>query len=54
MRLNKIYKENLGESEILSELESLFGAFKAEGAKDETFGDFTYRKYIVPKYALAE
>ncbi|MCU7550785.1 NADPH-dependent assimilatory sulfite reductase hemoprotein subunit [Chitinophagaceae bacterium LB-8] len=53
LRLNKIYKENLGESEILSELDSLFGAFKAEGAKDETFGDFTYRKYIVPKYALA-
>jgi sulfite reductase (NADPH) hemoprotein beta-component len=53
-RLNKIYKESLGESEILTELDMVFGAFKKEGKKGETFGDFTHRKYIVPKYALAE
>jgi sulfite reductase (NADPH) hemoprotein beta-component len=53
LRLNKIYKENLGESEILSELDRLFGEYKSESKKGETFGDFTHRKYIVQKYALA-
>jgi sulfite reductase (NADPH) hemoprotein beta-component len=52
LRLNKIYKESLEESEILSELDSLFGEYKAERKNGETFGDFTHRKYMVPKYAL--
>jgi sulfite reductase (NADPH) hemoprotein beta-component len=43
-RLNKIYKENLDEKEILSELDGLFAEFKKERKKDERFGDFTWRK----------
>jgi sulfite reductase (NADPH) hemoprotein beta-component len=44
MRLNKIYKENLGEEEILKELDGLFGLYKKEKKATEKFGDFTLRK----------
>jgi sulfite reductase (NADPH) hemoprotein beta-component len=43
-RLNKVYKENLDEKEILSELDGLFSTFKTERTTKEGFGDFTYRK----------
>ncbi len=46
-RLNKIYKENLGETEILNELDTLFGSFKAEKSANETFGDYAVRKQLV-------
>ncbi len=46
LRLNKIYKENLEEAEILTELDSLFGNFKAEKNMEETFGDYSQRKYF--------
>ena len=46
LRLNKIYKENLEEAEILTELDSLFGNFKAEKNVGETFGDYSQRKYF--------
>ncbi len=46
-RLNKIYKENLGETEILNELDTLFGSFKAEKNATETFGDYAVRKQLV-------
>lgn len=46
LRLNKIYKESLDESQILAELDNAFAAFKAERTEGETFGDFSYRKYI--------
>ncbi|MDP4284399.1 MAG: NADPH-dependent assimilatory sulfite reductase hemoprotein subunit [Bacteroidota bacterium] len=42
-RLNRIYKESLGEVEILSELDGLFADFKKERKKNESFGDFTHR-----------
>jgi sulfite reductase (NADPH) hemoprotein beta-component len=42
-RLNRIYKENLGEAEILFELDELFGDFKTRRKKNESFGDFTHR-----------
>ena len=42
-RLNKIYKENIDESTILSELEQLFGRFSKERINGEKFGDFTNR-----------
>ncbi len=42
-RLNRIYKESLGEAEILSELDELFGEFKTGRKKNESFGDFTHR-----------
>jgi sulfite reductase (NADPH) hemoprotein beta-component len=48
MRLNKIYKENLDEAAILSELDGLFNHFAAERSPGETFGDFTIRKKVVP------
>lgn len=47
LRLNKIYKENLEEAEILTELDSLFGNFKAEKNTAERFGDYTVRKQLV-------
>lgn len=48
LRLNKIYKESLDEAQILSELDAAFAAFKEERSAGETFGDFSYRKYIQP------
>lgn len=42
-RLNKVYKESLGETEILSELDELFSDFKKDRKKNESFGDFTHR-----------
>jgi len=42
-RLNKLYKESLDEASILSELDSLFGQFKADRINGESFGDFTFR-----------
>jgi sulfite reductase (NADPH) hemoprotein beta-component len=46
-RLNKIYKENIGEAEILSELDSLFSIFKKERNLKERLGDFAMRKQLV-------
>lgn len=46
MRLNKIYRESLDETSILQELDVVFGAYKSERKKGETFGDFTLRKYF--------
>ena len=45
-RLNTKYKDSLDETQILSTLDELFGTYVAERHKGETFGDFTYRKYI--------
>ena len=45
MRLNSLYKENLDEVAILTELDSLFAAFKTERNTSESFGDFCFRKY---------
>lgn len=46
-RLNRIYKESLDEEEILSELDGIFGDFKNERMNDESFGDYSYRRYAV-------
>jgi sulfite reductase (NADPH) hemoprotein beta-component len=46
-RLNKVYKENLGEAEILNELDTLLVAFKKEKNSNERFGDFALRKQWV-------
>lgn len=43
-RLNKIYRENLEEPAILSELDNLFEIFSKERNTDEKFGDFSLRK----------
>jgi sulfite reductase (NADPH) hemoprotein beta-component len=46
LRLNKIYKESLDESSILQELDRLLGEYNKLREKNESFGDFTFRKYV--------
>jgi sulfite reductase (NADPH) hemoprotein beta-component len=48
LRLNKLYKENLDETALLSTLDELFGLFKIERQQKESFGDFVMRKKLVP------
>ncbi len=43
-RLNKLYRENLEEAIILSELDGWFGRFKSERKASESFGDFALRE----------
>jgi sulfite reductase (NADPH) hemoprotein beta-component len=45
-RLNTLYKESLGEEEILSELDSLFGQYTQNKKTNETFGDFSNRTFF--------
>ncbi len=46
-RLNKIYKENIEEAEILSNLDVLLKDFSSNKNPDEPFGDYVLRKEIV-------
>jgi sulfite reductase (NADPH) hemoprotein beta-component len=46
-RLNKIYKESVNETEILSELRVIFKRYALERYEDERFGDFVIRVGIV-------
>ncbi|MEZ9536965.1 assimilatory sulfite reductase (NADPH) hemoprotein subunit [Shewanella sp. 10N.286.51.B8] len=46
-RLNKMYKENIQEAEILAELDRLFGLYVLESDAGETFGNFTVRFGII-------
>ncbi|MCL1141148.1 assimilatory sulfite reductase (NADPH) hemoprotein subunit [Shewanella gaetbuli] len=46
-RLNKMYKENIQEAEILAELDGLFERYAAERDAGETFGNFTVRAGVV-------
>ncbi|MDE3252778.1 MAG: NADPH-dependent assimilatory sulfite reductase hemoprotein subunit [Bacteroidota bacterium] len=43
-RLNKIYKENIEEAEILETLDGLFADYASGKNRDETFGDYALRK----------
>src|SRR5258706_150009 len=43
-RLNKVYRENLDESAILSELDGWLARYKSERKTGETFGDFAIRE----------
>lgn len=43
-RLNKLYKEQLAEPEILTEIDQWFSLFVQERIGSEKFGDYTYRK----------
>ena len=43
-RLNRLYRENIPESEILDELDVLFAAYAKDRLADEHFGDFLLRK----------
>lgn len=46
-RLSKMYRENIGEEEILSELRVVLARYAKERAQDEHFGDFVIRAGIV-------
>jgi sulfite reductase (NADPH) hemoprotein beta-component len=46
-RLNKMYRENIGEAEILTELRMLLGRYAKEREAGEHFGDFVIRAGIV-------
>jgi sulfite reductase (NADPH) hemoprotein beta-component len=43
-RLNKIYKENIEETEILQSLDGLFSKYASHKQANETFGDFSLRQ----------
>jgi sulfite reductase (NADPH) hemoprotein beta-component len=43
LRLNKKYKENLNEAEILTTLDHLFASYNKEKKEEENFGDYTAR-----------
>jgi len=48
-RLNKLYKENINEQQILDELIPLFKDYADQRNKGEFFGDFVIRKgYVRP------
>ncbi|WP_066369616.1 assimilatory sulfite reductase (NADPH) hemoprotein subunit [Neobacillus fumarioli] len=46
-RLNKLYRENIGEEEILSELRVLLSRYAKERVDGEHFGDFVIRVGII-------
>ncbi|GGI92118.1 assimilatory sulfite reductase (NADPH) hemoprotein subunit [Shewanella gelidii] len=46
-RLNKMYRENVQEAEILEVLDTLFAQYATERQKGETFGNFTVRTGVV-------
>lgn len=46
-RLSKMYRENIGEEEILSELSVILSRYAKEREQDEHFGDFVIRAGIV-------
>lgn len=48
-RLNRKYKENLNEQQILSELDFLFGKFVRDRKRGERFGDFVWNNIRLMK-----
>ncbi|MBS1513046.1 MAG: NADPH-dependent assimilatory sulfite reductase hemoprotein subunit [Bacteroidetes bacterium] len=46
-RLNKLYKENADEPQILHELDQLFGLYQKSKQASESFGDFAIRTALV-------
>ncbi|MDQ0200186.1 assimilatory sulfite reductase (NADPH) hemoprotein subunit [Neobacillus ginsengisoli] len=46
-RLNKMYRENIGEEEILSELRVLLSRYAKEREEGEHFGDFVIRAGVI-------
>ncbi|MNK42466.1 Sulfite reductase [NADPH] hemoprotein beta-component [compost metagenome] len=45
-RLNQLFKEKLNEEQILEEVDFLLGLYTSEKRQNETFGDFSYRKFF--------
>lgn len=48
-RLSKMYRENIGEEEILSELRNILPRYAKEREEGEHFGDFVIRAEIIEK-----
>jgi sulfite reductase (NADPH) hemoprotein beta-component len=48
-RLNKLYRENIGEAAILKELDDLFAQYALGRHPSEHFGDYVIRAGIVPE-----
>lgn len=46
-RVNKLYRENINEQQILQELEPLFSSFAEKRETNESFGDFVIRQGYV-------
>ena len=46
-RVNKLYRENINEAQILAELEPIFASFANERLADERFGDFVIRQGLI-------
>ncbi|NNC23762.1 NADPH-dependent assimilatory sulfite reductase hemoprotein subunit [Salinisphaera sp. USBA-960] len=46
-RLNKLYRENIGEAEILAELTPLINRYAVEASAGEPFGDFVIRAGVI-------
>lgn len=53
-RLNKLYRENIGESEIIESLKPLIQAYANERLEGEKFGDFVIRKGYVKEVKSGE
>ena len=52
-RIPKLYKENLGEQDILTEIDALSARWAAERNENEAFGDFTIRAGIVSEVIIS-
>jgi sulfite reductase (NADPH) hemoprotein beta-component len=52
-RLNRLYRDNIAEAEILATLDGLFARYAAEREAQERFGDFVVRAGIVRRVANA-
>tara|TARA_R110002153_G_C13325854_1_gene497494 strand:+ start:2221 stop:3933 length:1713 start_codon:yes stop_codon:yes gene_type:complete len=46
-RIPKMYKENIGEQQIMDELDVLIGQWAKQGQNDESFGDFVIRTGVI-------
>jgi sulfite reductase (NADPH) hemoprotein beta-component len=46
-RIPRMYKENIGEQEIMAELDSLIGRWAKERNESEAFGDFLIRAEVI-------
>ncbi|MEH6713924.1 MAG: assimilatory sulfite reductase (NADPH) hemoprotein subunit [Paraglaciecola polaris] len=46
-RIPKMYKENIGEQQIMDELDVLIGLWAKDGQSDESFGDFVIRTGVI-------
>lgn len=50
-RLNRLYRENIAEAEILDLLDELLGRYAAERRPEEPFGDYLIRQAVVLPFA---